>query len=307
VPRILDEIAGKKKEDKLMKRIGCLLLILCSLTTACAGRQYYKEMMSSFWKDTNSVSVILMSGEGVNALNTPGRVDGSKTTKKLVDKPMNEMMQPSALLAGPGVFLGGVFENLVVDVIEGPEREGTDPEFHTKINDILRNCILTKEDYFGDTFLQKLSYPPHITSYSQISSKSDIKKQLSELNPGGAARYLLISLYLTMWGKSHGWSPKASLFATASVLLIRDEKSLQSFFIGKFKPVIKGRLVSFEVVSDVPGEEPKVINLLNFSAYTKEFEKSKWLADNGQLFDQQLRLVLQQLASRINQGIFNIN
>lgn len=285
----------------------CIMFSLVFLVSSCGGRGRYKQYVSNFSKNENRVSVILTFSEPqIDAKSVPGGVDVGSTVANTI------------------VF------GFISSLAAGPSRKG-DIGFHEKINDLFISTILADDGYFVDHFLKKLSFSPNITPDFKVSSIESlrIEEQIGTIKPAEAYgenfrieeyhdaikpadAYVVIDLTLTMLGKSRRekerktWSKKAYLEAQAVVWLIKDKETFHRFLNGEHKLKKLTYFCYIEDVPDVQSGQPNLVKVVGLFTYSKLSKKKKWLAENGQFFDQQLKFVLDWLALVINKRVLTV-
>lgn len=272
----------------------CIICLLVFLVSSCAGRSRYKQVVTNFWEDENRTSVILrFSEKRVDTATVTGEADW---VSYAIDSAID-----CALFGAEGLLIGSA--------IDGPKRKEGDPEFQEEINEVVINTIRAEDDYFVDHFLKKLAFSPPIKPDFKVSSKEQLRSEEQESVIKPADQYLIVDLFLGFSGREKGWSAKVWLGALTSLWLIKDKETFHRFLNGEYRYSLKP-LTLHCYIEDVPNlqnELPKIVGVFGIKVFTKDFKKDKWLVDNGQFFDKQLKFLLARLASEINQRVLDVD
>ena len=262
------------------------------------GIRGLEEIPSSYWIDKEFVSVLTVMEKKISA-----EYAGSKNRQAL---------EMASLISNPILFgFVGIMVNSYIRKQLYPS-----PEFQKNINSAASNSRWIKEEFFFDLLKQRLIFPSPVQPSFKLTTYDAIKKQEVKWKPEiESDAYVTISVVVFMQADPNfeGAEPKAKMvFITNTSVIGKEEMQRQMAFFEKKFPSLGSRHGSEPIY--FPEAQPilagiqreKILHGTYQGSIFKEtefFEHSRWLSDNGNFFEKNIKALAEESIFELSQKI----
>ena len=313
---------NKRKGVKMYNQKWILILVTVSLLIGCATANYkftneakhqldpqkqtqtyskvifgisgLEEIPSDYWSNKKFVSVLTVMEKKINA-----EYAGSKNRQAL---------EMASLMSNPMLFgLAGIMANRYIVGKLYPS-----PEFHKNINSTASNSKWIKEEFFFDLLKQRLIFPSPVKPSFKLITYDSLKKEEVKWNPEieyDANVSISVMVYMQPDPNFEGAEPRAKMIAVTGVYVASTEKMerIMAFF-KKFSLAKKGEIMSYSEAEPFLEElqREKILYGTYQGGFIKEtefIEHSRWLSDNGNFLEKNIKALFEESIVELSQKI----
>jgi hypothetical protein len=195
--------------------------------------------------------------------------------------------------------------------------QSASPEFHKNINTTASNSRWIKEEVFFELLKQRLIFPSPVQPSFKLITYDASKKQEVKWKPEiESDAYVSISVVVFMQADPNfvGAEPKAKMIVNTGISVVsKEEMQRQMAFFKNFSlPQKKVEYMSsFEAQHLLTEMQREKIHQGTYQGWiikeTEFFEHSRWLSDNGNFFEKNIKALAEEsiveLSQKIGKGV----